>query len=153
LIGSSWEPVLRKLQQHLRLVLVDNRGSAGSDLSTAVCTRNGRRAFYDWAGGTLVISERDLGPCQARAWFDPLGRELLISCGAALFGLRLGLRSLGYRPAVELLPDRRGFACSPASAWASQSLLMRRSAGCWKFCRAGTRTAARSRPARCPLDY
>jgi hypothetical protein len=36
---------------------------------------------------------------------DPLGRELLISCGAALFGLRLGIRSLGYRPAVELLPD------------------------------------------------
>ncbi len=36
---------------------------------------------------------------------DPLGRELLISCGAALFGLRLGMRSLGYMPAVELLPD------------------------------------------------
>jgi nitroreductase len=36
---------------------------------------------------------------------DPLGRELLISCGAALFGLRLGIRSLGYMPAVELLPD------------------------------------------------
>jgi hypothetical protein len=36
---------------------------------------------------------------------DPLGRELLISCGAALFGLRVGVRSLGYRPAVELLPD------------------------------------------------
>ncbi len=36
---------------------------------------------------------------------DPLGRELLISCGAALFGLRLGMRSLAYMPAVELLPD------------------------------------------------
>ena len=36
---------------------------------------------------------------------DPLGRELLISCGAALFGLRLAVRSLGYLPAVELLPD------------------------------------------------
>jgi hypothetical protein len=36
---------------------------------------------------------------------DPLGRELLISCGGALFGLRLGMRSLGYMPAVELLPD------------------------------------------------
>jgi hypothetical protein len=38
---------------------------------------------------------------------DPDGREMLISCGAALFGLRLGVRSLGYLPAVELLPDRR----------------------------------------------
>jgi nitroreductase len=36
---------------------------------------------------------------------DPLGREMLISCGAALFGLRLAVRSLGYQPVVELLPD------------------------------------------------
>jgi Nitroreductase family len=36
---------------------------------------------------------------------DPAGRELMISCGAALFGLRLGLRKLGYLPAVELVPD------------------------------------------------
>ena len=30
---------------------------------------------------------------------------MLISCGAALFGLRLAVRSLGYLPVVELLPD------------------------------------------------
>jgi hypothetical protein len=36
---------------------------------------------------------------------DPIGREMLISCGAALFGLRCAVRSLGYRPVVELLPD------------------------------------------------
>jgi hypothetical protein len=36
---------------------------------------------------------------------DPVGREMLISCGAALFGLRLAVRSLGYLPMVELLPD------------------------------------------------
>ncbi len=36
---------------------------------------------------------------------DPAGRELMISCGGALLGLRLGLRKLGYLPAVELLPD------------------------------------------------
>ncbi len=41
---------------------------------------------------------------------DPAGRELMISCGAALFGLRLGLRKLGYLAAVELLPD-------PAQPW------------------------------------
>jgi hypothetical protein len=38
---------------------------------------------------------------------DPAGREMLISCGAALFGLRLAVRSLGYQPVVELLPDPR----------------------------------------------
>lgn len=36
---------------------------------------------------------------------DPSGREMLISCGAALFGLRLAIRSLGRIPVVELLPD------------------------------------------------
>ena len=36
---------------------------------------------------------------------DKDGREMLISCGAALFGLRLAVRSLGYRPVVELFPD------------------------------------------------
>jgi hypothetical protein len=36
---------------------------------------------------------------------DPDGRELIISCGAALFGLRLGLRRIGRLPAVDLLPD------------------------------------------------
>jgi hypothetical protein len=37
---------------------------------------------------------------------DPIGRQMLISCGAALFGLRLAVRSLGYQPVVNLLPDR-----------------------------------------------
>src|SRR5205823_10175085 len=31
---------------------------------------------------------------------DPAGREMIISCGAALFGLRLAIRSLGYQPEV-----------------------------------------------------
>jgi nitroreductase len=45
-----------------------------------------------------------------RLQVDPEGRELLISCGAALFGLRLAVRSLGYQPVVDLgpaLPRRR----------------------------------------------
>lgn len=36
---------------------------------------------------------------------DGTGRELLISCGAALFGVRLGMRTLRYLPAAELFPD------------------------------------------------
>ncbi len=36
---------------------------------------------------------------------DPGRREELISCGAALYGLRLAIREIGYRPAVRLLPD------------------------------------------------
>jgi hypothetical protein len=36
---------------------------------------------------------------------DPQGRELTISCGAALFHLRLALQYFGYAPTAELLPD------------------------------------------------
>src|SRR5579859_8089269 len=36
---------------------------------------------------------------------DSAGREMLISCGAALYGLRLAIRSLGWDPVTELLPD------------------------------------------------
>lgn len=35
---------------------------------------------------------------------DPTGRQLAISCGAALLGLRLAVRHLGHRPVVDLLP-------------------------------------------------
>src|SRR6516162_3989993 len=36
---------------------------------------------------------------------DPAGREMMISCGAALFTARLALRSLGYVPETCVLPD------------------------------------------------
>lgn len=45
-------------------------------------------------------------PTRQLAHADPDGREMLLSCGAALFGVRLGVRHLGYRAAVELLPDQ-----------------------------------------------
>ncbi|MFI7317061.1 Acg family FMN-binding oxidoreductase [Streptomyces venezuelae] len=38
---------------------------------------------------------------------DPNGRELIVSCGAALFNLRLAMRHLGFRPVVHLLPTPR----------------------------------------------
>ena len=37
---------------------------------------------------------------------DPDGRELVLSCGAALYNLRLALRKLGFQPTVTPLPDR-----------------------------------------------
>ena len=36
---------------------------------------------------------------------DPDGREMLISCGAALFTARLALRAAGYVPRAQILPD------------------------------------------------
>ena len=40
---------------------------------------------------------------------DPAGRELVISCGAALFHLRLAVRRAGYEDEVRLLPDDDGW--------------------------------------------
>lgn len=37
---------------------------------------------------------------------DPDYRELIISCGAALFNLRIAIRHFGYRDIVDILPDR-----------------------------------------------
>jgi len=36
---------------------------------------------------------------------DPAGREMVISCGAALFNIRLAMRHLGFAAGVTLLPD------------------------------------------------
>ena len=36
---------------------------------------------------------------------DPRGREMMISCGAALFTIRAALRHLGLVPEVRVLPD------------------------------------------------
>ena len=36
---------------------------------------------------------------------DPAGRSLLISCGAALFNLRLASEHLGFHPRIRVLPD------------------------------------------------
>jgi hypothetical protein len=39
---------------------------------------------------------------------DPQGRALHLSCGAALFNLRLAIRAMGARPLVWPLPDQQG---------------------------------------------
>ena len=55
------------------------------------------------AGGQELSLHADAGR-QLRV-ADPRGREMMISCGAALFTARLALRSLGYVPQTSVLPD------------------------------------------------
>jgi hypothetical protein len=69
---------------------------------------------------------------------DPSGREMLISCGAALFTARLALRSLGWIPQARVLPDpaqpllvarlgwRRRAAPAPSELRLSGEVLRRR---------------------------
>lgn len=62
--------------------------------------------FRPWQGGIELLGDPD----RLLPTVDPDGRELVISCGAALFGLRLGLRKLGRLSSVVLQPD-------PAQPW------------------------------------
>ena len=55
------------------------------------------------AAGQEVSLYADAG--QQLGVADPRGREMMISCGAALFTARLALRSLGYIPETSVLPD------------------------------------------------
>src|SRR5215831_6115248 len=55
------------------------------------------------SSGQLISLYADAGR-QLRV-ADPDGREMMISCGAALFTARLALRSLGCLPETQMLPD------------------------------------------------
>src|SRR6266702_3390343 len=66
---------------------------------------------------------------------DPLHRELLISCGAALFNLRLAIRVTGHDPVVWLFPDEQatgrecpdhGRNCAVGDPLASVEIVTRR---------------------------
>ena len=56
------------------------------------------------SGGAIEL----LADASRQLSVDPDGREMLLSCGAALYGLRLAVRSLGYLPEVEILPGPGG---------------------------------------------
>jgi nitroreductase len=51
-------------------------------------------------------AEPDLGADRRLLAADPLSRELAISCGAALYNLRLAFRVMGHDVAVWLIPDQ-----------------------------------------------
>jgi hypothetical protein len=91
-------------EEHIRGTAPIPAGQAGYLIATAARapsvhnTQPWRFRVGEYAIELYADQHRKLG-------VDPAGREMLISCGAALFGLRLAVRSLGYLPVVELLPD------------------------------------------------
>jgi hypothetical protein len=80
---------------------------------------------------------------------DPTGREMLISCGAALFGLRLAIREMGCLPDVRLLPDPAQTTCSPRCG-AAAPITPSRAADANGDAVTGTPTVARSPATCCP---
>jgi nitroreductase len=53
---------------------------------------------------------------------DPDGREMLISCGAAVFTLRVALRYLGWLPRTQLLPDLSRPALVARVSWGEEQI-------------------------------
>ncbi|TDC68564.1 hypothetical protein E1200_11210 [Actinomadura sp. GC306] len=92
---------MRTTQSDTGRVAADAR-RAVEDAIWAPSVHNTQPWRFGLAGTRLTLRadpDRRLGVA------DPRGREMLISCGAALYTLRLALRRLGYDPAVHLLPD------------------------------------------------
>jgi nitroreductase len=74
-----------------------------SAASAAPSVHNTQPWRFRVAGPDLVELHAEL---DRMLWIaDPRGRALYLSCGAALFNLRLAVRNLGYRPVVWALPD------------------------------------------------
>ncbi len=81
---------------------------------------------------------------------DPRGRALHLSCGAALFNLRLGIRTLDAKPLVWPLPDPRG----EPTLLASVQLEPARLATSWEremFEAIGQRHSSRAPFSSCPI--
>jgi hypothetical protein len=78
----------------------------GELLITAASSAPSHHNTQPWAfavGGRHVELYADASRQLPRS--DPSGRALLISCGAALFNLRVGAGHLGLHPRVRILPD------------------------------------------------
>ena len=80
---------------------------------------------------------------------DPDGREMMISCGAALFTARLALRSLGYIPQTSVLPDPGQPLLVARVSWGGGQSAPSSSRRCSARCGSGGRTAAGSTWCRC----
>ena len=80
---------------------------------------------------------------------DPDGRELMISCGATLFTLRVALRYLGWLPHARLFPDPSRPALVARVSWDEDRIAADPRRECTRRSPPGTPTAAGSAPLRC----
>jgi nitroreductase len=93
--GSPAQPLPRRIPAHTVTAMLATASRAPSVHNT----QPWRFAVGPHAIDLYADPGRKLGQ-------DRDGREMLISCGAALFGLRLAVRGLGYLPAVTLFSEQ-----------------------------------------------
>ena len=89
------------LHQNVELSLEDERVLLTAATS-APSLHNSQPWSFDLHDDRLTIYA---DPSRQLTRTDPAGRSLLISCGAALFNVRVAAEHLGFHPRVRLLPD------------------------------------------------
>lgn len=92
---------MNRLHQQAELALEDQRVLLTAATS-APSLHNSQPWSFEIDNGQLTVSA---DPSRQLTRTDPSGRSLLISCGAALFNLRVAAEHLGFYPRVGLLPD------------------------------------------------
>jgi len=105
---TTGDPAIQAEQQGLT---ADTRQGASTDEDLRLAVRYAILApsshntqpwlFRICADAVEVFADR----ARALPVVDPFDRELVISCGAALFNLRIALAHAGWKTEVELLPD------------------------------------------------
>jgi hypothetical protein len=94
-------PTMNRLDRNAKLALGDERLLLTAATSAPSLHNSQPWSFEIDDGQVTVYAD----PSRQLTRSDPAGRSLLISCGAALFNLRVAAEHLGYHPRVRLLPD------------------------------------------------
>jgi Nitroreductase family len=92
---------MNMLHRHAELTGDDERALLKAATS-APSLHNSQPWSFDFHDDRLRIYA---DPSRQLTRADPSGRSVLISCGAALFNLRVAAEHLGFHPRVRLLPD------------------------------------------------
>ncbi|MEU6809949.1 hypothetical protein ABZ920_13305 [Streptomyces sp. NPDC046831] len=93
-------------------------GHASTYLARAAVTAPSAHDTPPW----LFVADGDRGvelhaDADRRLLAGPHGRDMVISCGAALFNVRLAMRHLGFKPVEQPFPDPRDPAFLARVAW------------------------------------
>ncbi|MGV9253643.1 Acg family FMN-binding oxidoreductase [Streptomyces sp. NPDC003697] len=93
-------------------------GHASTYLARAAVTAPSAHETPAW----VFVADGDRGvelhaDADRRLLAGPHGRDLVISCGAALFNVRLAMRHLGFKPVEQPFPDPRDPAFLARVAW------------------------------------
>jgi len=103
------EPITSGKAQGVTAVLMSTKASPHSVLVEAAAAGRLAPSVHNTQPWTFVIDgdHLDLVADESRKLhsLDPLGRELTIGCGAALFNMRVVLAAWGYEAIVHRLPD------------------------------------------------